>query len=246
MSFPDISLPVLAFLITLFLLPSVKDGVKSIHWIIGALSLMVMGFTLWNSHSNSETNVQIRESLSSAQKDREIDSINDASFQRFMKDSFGIERQGNQAEIINHNLYDNRKTYNTINSPLISPFINNDATNYELRFSKTKDSLIIYPKNGVWIKPFISFDINKRGINEGLFQGDGMSLETTGVTEVTNIEGINYNTLTVFCSLIRDRQMPMYLDISGDKKQYIIFGDASSPEKRYLYQNGKIKWIPKK
>lgn len=34
--------------------------------------------------------------------------------------------------------------------------------------------------------------------------------------------------------------------LSGDNHRYIIFGDEGIPTKRYIFQNGKVKWIPKR
>ena len=62
--------------------------------------------------------------------------------------------------------------------------------------------------------------------------------------EETIINTTRYKTLTVHLSLIRDKRNPLILDISANKNQYIIFGDESDPQKRHIYKNGSISWVP--
>lgn len=136
--------------------------------------------------------------------------------------------------IVNNNFYN-------------QPSINDDSINYGFYYLHNKDTLVIYPNKGVWVKPFLSFDAKLDKVNGGVYQSDGMGKAystKSGPSEITNVNGENYKTISVYMNIVRSKSYPIILDMSGDKNQYIIFGDAADPNKRYIYQHGKVRWIP--
>ena len=167
----------------------------------------------------------------------------DSAFELWLKDTFGIKRRGDTAIIYNTNNYFSQINQGQKEKPDLYP----DSTNYGFSFLHNKDTLILYPKNGVWVKPFLSFDAKLDKVNGGVYQSDGMGKPystKSGPSEITNVNGKNYKTISVFMNIVRSKSYPLIIDMKGYKNQYIIFGDSADPNKRYIYQKGKVRWIP--
>ncbi|MBC7689904.1 MAG: hypothetical protein H7211_17200 [Aquabacterium sp.] len=108
----DIAPSVCAFIISLIALPSIEKGIKSKHYIIGFIAMLIMGFTIYQASENTDISnaiVKGKDSLINLSNDLlkkiETDSTNNASFQKFDRDTFGIDRSGNKALIYNYNVY---------------------------------------------------------------------------------------------------------------------------------------------
>ncbi len=209
-----------------------------------------MGFSIWleiekydDINTLKSGNSTLNENVNSLLEKRGIDSTSNATFQKYLKDTFGIERTGNKPIIYNTKIYNSNihESEGVANS-------STNSINYGYELSSTKDILTLYPKTGVWIKPFFSFDASLEKINKNIYESDGegkpYSTES-GPSEITLINNKKYRTISVFMSLVRSKSYPLIIDISGDKSQYIVFGDDADPNKRYMYKNGKVNWIPK-
>lgn len=251
MSFLEIIVPALGLALivnsTYGIIRSEKGAAKK-EIIELSLGVLICVFSIWSASSNSKTTGKLQSTADSSKNkinellsQRKVDSTNDAKFQQYLKDSLGIQ----VIDIATNTVRRTDNFYTIVNSlpkEGLSP-----SVNYEYKISKNKDSVIVFPKTGVWVKPFFSFDASIQAKNEAILLADGMSITDSRLPpEETIINGVSYKTFTVHLSIVRDKIYPLILDISADKNQYVIFGDESDPEKRYLYKGGKITWVPKK
>ena len=225
-----------------------KDKIRD--WWSIIVAALIMGLTIWNSFiqsSNEKADWREKKSLHADVKtiQSKLDSQikNDKEFEIWLKDTFGIKRQGDTAIIYNTNIYFSQINQGQKEKPDLYP----DSINYGFLLLHNKDTLILYPKNGVWVKPFLSFDAKLDKVNGGVYQADGMGKPystKSGPSEITNVNGKNYKTISVFLDIVRSKSYPLIIDMKGDKNQYIIFGDSADPNKRYIYQKDKVRWIP--
>lgn len=124
--------------------------------------------------------------------------------------------------------------------------INDDSSNYVYYHSRTGDTVIVYPKHGVWAKPYLCFDSKLESKNSNLYQSDGTTNSDSLHPTQISLNGKQIDVIDIYMSMIRSKDKPLYLNISGDKHQRVIFGDYTNLNKRYMYKNGKITWIPEK
>lgn len=247
MSFIEIVLPILGLSLVINSASSLyRTGLEKKDVVELIIGVLICVFSIWSASSNSTATVKLQASVDSSQSkinmmlsQRQIDSTNNANFQKYLRDSFGI-----QVIDIATNSVKRTNNFYTIVSPEktgISP-----SENFGYKFSSNRDTLIVFPKSGVWVKPFFSFDASLEKNNSAIFLPDGMSQTDSRLPpEETIINGTRYKTFTMHMSLVRDKSYPLILDMSADKRQYIIFGDESDPEKRYFYKDGKFSWTPK-
>ncbi len=115
------------------------------------------------------------------------------------------------------------------------------SENYGFSLSKSKDSLIVFPKSGIWIKPFLSYETYLESKNQNIYQSD-----VFGSTESTTIFANNkkYVVPSIYMTTSRSKERPIIMDISGARNQSIFFGDDADAEKRYLYDDGRVYWVP--
>lgn len=244
MSLTDYALPILGFaLIFNAVYFKVKNNKldKKHKWDI-AIGIIICGFSIWSSVNNSQAAETLQSSVNKLLEKRNEDSANNSHFQKYLKDTFGIEKVGNEAKIVNRNTYIRNVTINNTLPNYATP---NYSKNFGYKLSKNKDTLILFPQEGVWVKPFFAFDASLEEKNSNILQSDGMYQKDSRLPpEETIINGTRYKTLTVHLSLVRDKINPLILDISANKNQYIIFGDESDRQKRYIYKNGSVTWVP--
>jgi hypothetical protein len=168
-------------------------------------------------------------------KKRDIDSSDNAKFQKYLKDTFGIIKQGGKPIIYNTKIYNSK--VEKINPTLLS-----DSINFQYNFKN--DTLRVIPKQGTWVHAYFAFDTsNSVKFNASLNEGMG----TANVVDKISVNGKILNTHII---KIFDRPVykgaPITLSLSDNIHRYIIFGDEGIPSKRYIYQNGKVRWIPEK
>lgn len=244
MNFIDYALPISAFIVAILGLPSIKEGVKLKHFIIGFILLVIMGFTIYDSWEKSDFNNKISKgndsliTLSNTLIDqRRVDSINTDSFQTYLIKKIGLQKSGDTVTIINRNTY---------NSFAKTPQLDNVLTDSSnVYFKAVKDSLYISPKEGAWIKAFFSYDTSVEINNP---ESQNIATEGSGApgSEIVTAEGKKYVVNTIVANRVVYLRKPIGLNLSPNKSRYIIFGDQAVPSKRYFYKNGKVTWIPDK
>ena len=241
MSMTDYVIPVLVFILVIR-----KVYLSKVQWykkenifeiIIG---ILIMGFSIWSSLQTSDASQTLNSQLTLLLEQRTSDSSNNASFQRYLKDSIGLERKGNKASIVNQTAY-NLNVQTTPKEKTLSLSQLTASENYGFKFSTTGDSLIVYPKAGIWIKPFLSYETSLESKNQHIFQESGIGTSNQTPIVVRNKE---YIVSTIFTTTTRSNQRPLIIDISGARNQSIFFGDDADAEKRYLFEKGKIYWVP--
>lgn len=96
MNLIDIAIPVLGFLTLLgSMLPFKKNNVPRYIFIL-LVGIFVMGFTMYQASDSSDTIDGINKNMISLIEQRKDDSVNNITFQQYLKDSFGIGRDGNK------------------------------------------------------------------------------------------------------------------------------------------------------
>ncbi len=250
--FLDIAPSICAFIVALYALPSIKEGIKPKHYLVGGILIIIMGFSIYQASENSEITGNLSSNMKELLDQRRADSVSNAYFQTYLKDSVGISREGNKARIVNQNIYNSYSQVkeSPLNPPLVLPTISPvnitnilpDSINYNFRVSK--DSLYISPKEGAWVRPFFATDISNKSKNLNIVE-EGM-----GPMEPADKMNVNDKIFNVGMYLIYERAVypkkPIALNLSGNRNQYIIFGEQGSSTKRYIYRRGKVEWIPEK
>ena len=217
-----------------------KDRIRD--WWLIFVAALIMVLTVWNLfiQSSNEKADQIEKKslhtdIKTIQSKLDIQLKNDNNFESWLKNTYGIERKGDTAIVYNTNIYYSKAPKQNVDG---IP----DSINYS--FKLIKDTLVVFPKEGVWVKPFFSFDQKLFKANGEIYQSDGT--EYSIPYDITTVNNKKLHTITVDMSLTRSKERPLVMNISGDKNQYVIFGDEATPSKRYIYEHGKINWIPLK
>ncbi len=249
MSFPEMMLALLGFILVVNSATSKRESQKTTKIIKIIVGIFVLLFTLWSYHINSQainelgiTNDTLKLNSRELLAKRMIDSSNNAGFQKYLRDTFGIERQNNTAMVIDTKIFHAKATQvsgiqqKSINTEL------QDSVNYDVKL--INNTLIISPKQGTWSHGFFAFDtLNGIQFNEMLTEGMG----TPNLVDKIKINKRIYNT-HIFKIYDRPVYMdgPIKLNLSSDLNRYIIFGDQGYPSKRYIYKQGKVSWIPER
>ena len=233
MKFTDVIIPILVLVTVVIPFLKLKEGAEKASIII--VGILIMGFSIYISVDTNDTINGISNNTNTLLAQRKSDSINNSTFQQYLKDTFGIERKGNTAiKIINNttNNYQASKKDEALS----------DSINYF--FKLRNDTLAISPKEGTWVHAYIAFDTVNGKSFEGLLH-EGMG--TSNWADKINVNGKIY--LTHLFKMY-DRAVyntsPIELNMAGHLNRYIIFGDEGIPRKRYIYKHGKVNWIPEK
>jgi hypothetical protein len=241
MSAADFAIPILGFILVVISALSLKEEVskkKVAELIVG---LFIMGFSIWASVDNSETiknfnmsNSDLKGKLNELIESRRIDSNNNVVFQEYLKDTFGIVRRGDKPVKI---FVSNTKNYF---SSIVENNKVNDKENYEIK--QVGDILNISPKEGTWIHGYFAFDTsNSKEFNEMLEEGMG----TPNIVDKISVNAKIFNThlIRIYNRAVYKNE-PIRINISTLKNGYIIFGEEGNKNKRYIYKQGKVIWIP--
>jgi hypothetical protein len=242
MDFTDVALPILGFVVVINSLKSIKKGLTRKEKIDAAIGFLIMIFSCWAYITNSKTlnditnaNDTLNVNIKTLLERRKTDSSNNATFQKYLKDTFGIIKQGVKPIIYNTKIYNSKVQE-------VKPNGLADSINYQ--YSLKNDTLFLAPKEGTWAHGYIAFDTaNGTRFESMLHEGMG----TPNLVDKININGRIYIT-HIFKMYDRAvyKQEPISLRMSGDLNRYIIFGDERIPSKRYFYKQGKVIWIPER
>lgn len=237
MSTTDYIIPALSLgliLIEVFL----DDSPKFKRFALICIGVLTFGFSFWAAWQNSDDVKELKDHANLILDGRRSDSINNAEFQIYLKDTFGLERKGNSAIITN-----TVTIKNILNNILeAEPKQNQDSTNVYFKFSNK--NLYVAPKSGTWAHAYYMIDTglamqNLNMINEGY--------GIMGVTATFEFDGkkIDFGSGRLYDRAVFIKE-PMHLDLSGAPYQYIIFGDQGFPDRRWIFKDGKVKWYPER
>lgn len=226
---------------------TVLEGWKTLAALELIISILIMGVYIIIALQSSKTNETLQINVIRLLEARKTDSTNNADFQKYLKDSLGVARDGNKARIVNQFIYNS----NVHNETIVQNLKDNslpDSINYIFRV--VKDSLYISPKEGAWQRAYFSFDTANDKKNASLDNSSKYIVsEGLGPTEPDKIF-INNKMYVVYTNLINDRAVynkkPIALNLAGNRNQYIVFGEQGNATKRYFYKQGRVTWIPEK
>lgn len=230
MSLPDFVIPVLVFILVVIRIYFSKElwYKKENVWEI-VIGIFVMGFSIWVSVQTSETTGTLNSSMGKLLEQRTHDSINNANFQKYLKDSLGIDRKGNIPVIVN------RTIYNTFHEEKPKQNGLPDSLNYFFKISK--DTFFVAPRQGSWAKPIVLFDTS---VHPHLDMGYG-NISPRKI----KIENKNYTLdFSMAWTEVPSIEEPYRVMVDKIKFKFLIFGDDANRNKRYIYENGKVRWIP--
>lgn len=246
--------PFLMLLLLFFQSPSFlnKLSLKNICFILVALA--VMGFAIYDGldkvSSETEYKCQIK------QLNDSITTVKDT----LIKIGLGIDEKTGKILVLDSqllakeftqvvNIINNTYQYQAPASPPLNQapvYLRVPANEMEdsanVRLVVRNDSLYIYPKTGTWVHAYYAHDTaNSKQFIANFTEG----MSTPNVVDPITINGKTYNT---HIWKIFDRAVyttnPIRLNIKGYKNRYIIFGDEGMPSKRWIFQSGKLTWIP--
>lgn len=247
MSFEEIAsiiiIPVLALVSVFSQSPDLKSGLTKRAVIFIAVSLGILGFSviaglqnMWDKNSSEKQIVGLNDSVSKLNKTIEytadkIDeiglSIDENTGKLLLMDSALLKKEFSQ--VFNITTVD------------VTP-IENERLLAAVNFSVSlkDDILSISPKSGTWAHAYFIYDTSGFGIIDNITQGQG----SIGREQLT-FEGKNYIT---YRGRIYNRSIypgnPIKLIMRQPYKKFIIFGDDGVLHARYIYENGKVRWIP--
>ena len=99
MSVSDFAIPILGFILAVLSARELKEKVSTKKIIELIVGILIMGFSIWASVENSESlnninasNNNLQAKLDDLFEKRRTDSNNNEIFQKYLKDTFGIER----------------------------------------------------------------------------------------------------------------------------------------------------------
>jgi hypothetical protein len=234
----------LVFTFFIGILPFFKnEKLNGKDWIQIILSIAVFGATLISMFLSSadkekdkSTIKNLKDNSDKMIADRVTDSTNNAAFQRYLKDTFGIGRYGNRPIITNIT------TINNVikNFSLSDKKFSVDSVNV---FLKTKGDIIsVAPKEGTWAHAFFYVDSSLSKNNTNIVN-EGMGPYYPYQSILINGKKSIYSRY-----IIDDRAVyldyPMNINLSGAPQQYVIFGDQGYTGRRWLYKDGKVTWYP--
>lgn len=237
--------PVLGFLLIII---SVRKAVNE-GWNNLALAELIVGVLIAGSSAvsiklNSSSSKRLQSSIDTLLNNRKVDSVNNEKFKTFLKDSFGIEKRDTTAVISNTYIY-NSKSIDTIKKVLDTVKTNTtipDSLNFSIKI--LGDSLFLAPKYGAWEKGFVGFDMqNWEAIQKLNILSEGIAPGNDFPVSIINNKKYRIGIFSIYERAINPR-MPIKLNLTGYKNQFLIFGDQVSETKRYLFQNGKVRWFP--
>ncbi len=241
MNISDFAIPILGFTLVVLSAISLKEGITRKKIIEIAVCLLIMGFSIWASIDNSETindigksNSLLQTKLDDLLEKRRVDSNNNVVFQKYLKDTFGIERRGDKPVKIYFTQTKNYFSTSQENKNI------SDSINFIIK--KSGDILYISPKEGTWVHAYFAFDTT----NSSHFS----SMLDEGVGTPSIVDKITLNNKTLNTHIIRITDRPVYkeepikLNMSGYQNGYLIFGEQGDTKKRYFYKQGKVIWIP--
>jgi len=239
---PDIPLAIIGFAIFVRPLFSIPTGLKLKNYLEILLGVVIMGLTIYSVKSNSDDTEEIKKGVNDLIEKRKSDSTNSADFQRYLKDTFGIEKKGDKAIITNTVIY-NSKTVNNTTLPQSTSDDLPDSLNYLINYKG--DSIMISPQTGTWPNGFVALDTGKVARpSDVLYEG---------VSTINEVDKIQVDSKTYITHLWRlsDRPIfkkePVCINLKAyGKNKFIIFGEQGNSNKRYLYIRGKVTWIPEK
>lgn len=233
----DFIIPITGFILVIFKgYTSGKDWYKKENiWEI-IIGFIVMISSIWISIDNNSAINKIENNTSSLLQQRIIDSTDNANFRKYLKDTFGIEKRGDTAIVVNKTQY-----LSVVKPAQLKDTALADSLNYFFKLSK--DTLFLSPLQGVWIHGFIAIDTtNYQNLEEII--NDGMYISSPNPLDVIYADGKVYNTYLWNVYRAVYKKEPVYLNINNyGKNRYVIFGDQGT-SKRYIYKNGKVRWIP--
>ena len=122
MNISDFAVPLIGFGVAInSAIETLKKGFKTKDVVDIILGLFIMGFSLSIASDNSDTIIGIRTDNNNLQKgvtmllsQRALDSINNYSFQKYLRDSFGIEKKGDKPVIYNTKIYLSKSTQDSV------------------------------------------------------------------------------------------------------------------------------------
>jgi hypothetical protein len=114
-----------------------------------------------------------------------------------------------------------------------------DELNYKVSYNGN-DSLFISPLYQSWVKPFFGFDNYLGGKNENIYSDQ----DYIKYNQPLFFKGKKHQIILIYTELPVTSSQPIGINISGDKHQYIVFGDGADENKRYVYKDGVVDWIP--
>lgn len=113
MNVADFAVPLLAFgLVVNSVYAGLKTGFKRKEIIELVISFLMLGFSWWIASQNSDTfksinekNDLLKQDVSELLRQRRSDSADNFNFQKYLKDTFGIEKKGDTAIIVNNTVF---------------------------------------------------------------------------------------------------------------------------------------------
>lgn len=235
MNFLDIAPSICAFIVALYALPSIKDGIKPKHYIVGAILLLTTGFAIYQASQNSDSSNTMSQNISDLKEARKVDSISNSNFQQYLKDSLGVEKIGDKVTIVNKNVYNSFNETIRALKQVVSDGILPDSTNYKLTISR--DTFFFAPKQGTWSRAVVLWDSS---MHPDLDMGVS-NISKRKIMIENKIQILDYNLSN---TEVVSKDEPFRIMINKEKVKFLIFGDDVNRNKRYLYKNSKVRWFP--
>lgn len=234
-------LPLSGFILTISQLIKLKNGVDKINSFYLVVGLIVLGVSIYNEADNSSDKKKLKESIVILQDS--VTKISDTLIS--VKDTLvniglSIDEKTGRLLVMDSQLLKKEfiQVFNYNNTPISSEIP--DSDNYTV--IRRKDSLFLYPRKGTWVHGYFAHDTtDSKTFIAHLSEGMG----TPDLFDPISVNGKTYNThIWKMYNRAVYADKPIALKLIGYADKYIIFGDEGIPSKRWIYESGKVRWIP--
>lgn len=106
MSITDFIVPTLTFILViknLYFSPEKWYNAKNLLEIL--VGICIMTFSIWAAIQSSDSTSNLEKNLNKLVSSQTIDSLNNAKFQKYLKDSLGLDKRGNSVVLVNRSIY---------------------------------------------------------------------------------------------------------------------------------------------
>lgn len=159
---------------------------------------------------------------------------------------YGLKTTGFAINVTSNNQSGNAQTaYSITNNYYTDPNYIPDSTNVSWNVSTLNGKLVltISPKKGSWEKPLVGYDTSRTDPSYYIVYPMPSTANTTRVSLGTALAKFPIN--LIVCGDANSDIHPLHIYMKS-VNDYYYFGDYNNTNKRWLYSNNSVHWIPER
>jgi hypothetical protein len=183
--------------------------------------------------------------ISHAQSLSPQDSINfKHDFEALLK-KYKLENKGYQINVQSNNQSGGQTAFIITNNYYKDPNLVPDSLNYIaiIKLEKDKKVLTVYPKSGSWIQPMLMYDSSDVDLGSKIFP---LPFLYNSQKASLTFENKRFYVKGAFFVNAISKSQPLNIYLTDKTNEFYYFGDYADSNKRFIYWEGKIIWVPLK